>query len=330
MHTQLPGTTTEEELKRTARVLEIVMMIASAPGRFTRKVLADRFEIGERMITKDLSIIRHGLKLDLRHSQDGYYFEAMPNLPALQYSFSEALALLTAVQTARQVTGAHSPDLAAAIARMESLFPAEFSPLLRQTNYPVPMTAHGRHRQHMLMLLNRAMLGHRKVRMIYETASRDGDVTERAIRPYAIMPYGRSLQLVAYCEFRQSSRMFKLDRIPEARIIDEGYEIPDSFNLEDYLENTWGIMRAEGKPVEDVLLCFEAEAGRWVAEEEWHPSQEVEHLHDGRVLFRLVIAITDEFVKWVLRYGAMVRVEAPDHLRETVRREHLRAADHNR
>lgn len=65
------GTSNDEEIKRTSRILEMVLMIASAPERFSRKMLAERFDISERMVTKDLTVIRHGLKLDLQRSANG-------------------------------------------------------------------------------------------------------------------------------------------------------------------------------------------------------------------------------------------------------------------
>ncbi|MBK8048902.1 MAG: WYL domain-containing protein [Anaerolineales bacterium] len=326
MMDQLPGTTAAEELKRTSRIIEMVRMIANAPERYNRKALADRFEISERMIGKDLEVIRHGLKLPLLHSKQGYSFENTPHLPLLQYSFSEALALLSAVQAALQMAEIGSPDLAAAIARLEALFPAEFVPLLRQVSRPAPATAHGQHRQQMFILLNRALLGQNKVDMHYETASRGGDITERVVRPYAIMPYVRSWQLIAYCETRSAILMFKLDRIQEARILPERYVIPESFTVDGYMGNTWGALRSEHAKVDDVLLHFDAEAGRWVTEEAWHATQEVDHLEDGSVLFRVRIVVTPEFVKWVLRYGSQVKVIEPSHLREAVATEHKKAA----
>lgn len=318
-----------EEMKRTSRILEIVQLIAVAPRRYLRRDLAQRFEISERMIQKDLDVIRHGLKLRLMHSPDGYYFEEMPRLPALQYSFSEALALLLAVQAARQVSGIGSAELAAAIARLEALFPPEFTPLLRQITSQPMVTVQREHRQQMLMLLHRALLEGRKVRMVYETRSRGGEVSERVVRPYHIMPYVRSWQLIAYCERRDEVVMFKVDRIREATLLDERYHIPDDFDLDAYLGATWGIMRGEaGEPV-DVVLRFEPEAGRWVAEEYWHESQQVEEQPDGSILFKLHIAITPEFVNWLLYYGSRVRVVKPEWLREQVVEEHKRAAEVN-
>ena len=167
-----------EETKRTSRVLEIVHIISTAPRRYLRWDLAHRFEVSERMIQKDLDIIRHGLKLPLLHSPEGYYLEKVPRLATLQYTFAEALALLLAVQAAQRVSGVSSAELAAAVARLEALFPSEFTPLLRQAVSQPVTTAQREHRQQMLMLLNRALLEGRKVRMVYETRSRDGAVSE--------------------------------------------------------------------------------------------------------------------------------------------------------
>jgi len=314
-------------MKRTSRILEIVQLIAVAPRRYLRRDLAQRFEISERMIQKDLDVIRHGLKLPLLHSPKGYYFEEMPRLPALQYSFPEALALLLAMQAARQVSGIGSAELAAAVARLEALFPPEFTPLLRQVVGQPLLTAQREHRQQMLMLLHRALLEGRKVRMVYETRSRGGEVSERVVRPYHIMPYVRSWQLIAHCERRDEVIMFKVDRIQEATLLDERYRIPDDFDLDAYLGATWGLMRGEAGEPEDVVLRFEPEAGRWVAEEYWHPSQRVEEQPDGSVLFKLHIAITPEFVNWLLYYGSRVEVLEPAHLRQRVAEEHRRAAE---
>ena len=74
-----------------------------------------------------------------------------------------------------------------------------------------------------------------------------------------------------------------------------------------------------------MVLLFEAEAGRWVAEERWHKSQESEVLPDGRVRMRFQVGVTPEMVSWLLYYGCRVEVEEPAWLRERVREEHGRA-----
>ncbi len=78
---------------------------------------------------------------------------------------------------------------------------------------------------------------------------------------------------------------------------------------------------AAGKP-EPVVLLFEPEAGRRVAEEEWHHSQQSETLPDGRVRVTFYVGVTPEMVSWLLYYGARVEVVEPGWLRERVADEH--------
>jgi hypothetical protein len=94
------------ELQRASRILEVVSRISARPRMWTRGGLANNFEVSERQITKDLDVIRHGLKLDLRYERGGgYYFETIPSLPAVSYSLSEALAIYLAAEAGRRMTG---------------------------------------------------------------------------------------------------------------------------------------------------------------------------------------------------------------------------------
>jgi len=325
----IPGLGRAEETKRTARVLEMVQIIALAPRRYHRRDLAERFEVSERMIQKDLEVICHGLRLPLLRSPDGYYFERMPQLPALQCTFPEALALFMAVQVARRVSGIGSAELTAAVARLETLFPAEFAPLLRQITSAPATFARREHRQQMLLLLHRALLMGQKVHMVYETRSRGGERKERIVHPYHILPYVRSWHLIAYCELRNQVLVFKVDRILEARLLEERYTIPEDFNIDAYLGDCWGLVRGEPGEVEEVVLRFEQETGLRVTEEYWHKSQKVEEEPNGHILFKVRIPVTAEFVNWVLYYGSRVEVLQPVWLRERVAEEHRRAAQIN-
>ena len=181
-----------EETLRTTRILQIIQLIDRQPNHWLRRDLAAKFELSERQIDKDLQVIRHGLKLDLCHSSEGYYFETVPTLPAISYNFSEALALLQAAHAAHSVPGIASTDLAAAIARLEAIFPPEFSALLRQMVRQAQQFSTESPRQEKLRLLYEAMAFRRKVWLAYEVGSRDGERTERVVRPYHLLPYVRS------------------------------------------------------------------------------------------------------------------------------------------
>jgi len=126
---------------------------------------------------------------------------------------------------------------------------------------------------------------------------------------------------VAFCEARRDIRLFKADRIRALSISGEPYDIPADFDLEAYLGDGWGLLRAHGAPVEHVVLDFDPTAGRWVSEERWHPRQQVTPLADGGVRFEVEVSVTHELVRWVLSYGRHVAVRSPDGLRDAVRAE---------
>ncbi len=319
----------DNQIRRTARVLEIIQQIATQPGRWSRKALAECHEISERMITKDLEIVRVRLGLKLEHDGAGYYFVRLPHLPTATYTFAEAMALLTAARQAQAVPGINSSELAAAIARLESIFPDELRPLLHEATDQLPKRASKTHRQTMLALLHRARVEYRQVEMLYLTSHR-GETNRRVVEPYHLMPYGRSWHLIAYDHKRENVLQFKVDRIQEATLLDTRYNIPPDFDVDEYLGEGWGLMRGAAREPEDVSLLFEAQAGRWVAEERWHKSQVNEELPDGRFRITFHVGITPEMVRWLLYYGGDVFVERPLWLREAVRQGHNNGAAKNK
>jgi len=327
MNGSLSGGGRDNTIRRTARVLEIIQQIARAPRRWSRRALAEHHEVSERMIQKDLELIRYRLGLSLRHEDGTYYFEWLPCLPTTTYTFAEALSLLAAARAAQAIPGINSVELAAAIARLESLFPSEIARLAREATDTLPRRAVKAHRQTMLTLLHRALAERRQIRIAYATGSRSGEITERVVEPYHIMAYGRSWHMIAYDHRRQEILQFKVDRVLKAEILDTTYVIPEDFDLDTYLGDAWGLMRGAAGEPELVVLLFEPEAGRWVAEESWHKSQESEIMPDGRVRVTFHVGVTPEMVHWLLYYGSRVQILEPAWLRERVAEEHRRAAE---
>lgn len=323
MQDELHGPGRLEETKRLARVLDVIHDIAVAPRQWTRRALAAKYGIGERQIQRDLDLIRHRLLLEMKRTRDGYYFVRLPHLPTVSYSLSEALALLLAAQAGREY-GVNSSELASAIVRLESVFPTEFRPLLHDLGRDGPSA--GRENERTLLALQRALAMRRKVRLTCEVASRDGESIERVVCPYCLLPYSRAWYLVGYCELRHAVRTFKVERITSLEMTEEPYEVPADFSLEEAPGGAWGLMWGAAGPPEDVTLRFTADAGRWVTEETWHASQQVEVADDGSYLMRFHVGVTPEFVGWLMRHGADVRVLAPEWLRQELAERHRAAA----
>jgi predicted DNA-binding transcriptional regulator YafY len=307
------------ELQRASRILEIVARISARPRMWTRAGLANDFEVSERQITKDLDIIRHGLKLDLRYERGGgYYFETIPHLPAVSYSLSEALAIYLAAEAGRRMTGIPQEDLSAALARLSSIMPTELSPLL-VSGTMMPPQGRDTHREAMLTELYHAIASRNSVEMEYVPASRPQNKTRRRVDPYAVLPTSYSWYLIGWCHLRQDVRIFKVDRIRVIQQTDYSFEPDAEFDVEDFLLEGWGITRVPDQEPEVIELRFSGPAAHWVSEENWHPTQHVEWLDDGYVRFRLKLPVTEELARWVLSYGSYCEVVSPESLRSWIR-----------
>lgn len=304
-----------DETRRVSRLLDLAWRIAVAPRHWTRHRLAAHYEVSERQITSDLTLMRHGLHWQVRTGHTGYYFDPLPAVPGVQFTLPEALALLLAVRASMALPGIGSVELTAAIARLASLVPSQLQPLVALPELlPSP-------REQTLRTLQLALGQRQRVHLTYETASRGGEVTERDFDPYAIFPYGRSWHVIGHCHLRNAIRDFKADRIVAVAPRAIPYAIPADFNVADFLNGGWGLMRDTGEPAQEVVLRFSALAGRWVREERWHTTQEITDEADGQVLFRVHVPITPELRRWIFHYGTEVEVLTPSSLRQWMRDE---------
>jgi len=313
-----------DETRRVSRLLDIAWRIAAAPRHWTRRRLAELYEVSERQITSDLAVVRHGLHWQVRTCHTGYYFDPLPSIPGVQFTLPEALALLLAMRASMALPGVGSVELTAALARLASLVPPQIQALVALPDLPPSA------REQTLRTLQLALGQRRRVHLTYQTASRGGEVTKREFDPYAIFPYGRSWHVIGYCHLRDDIRDFKVDRIVAVEPRTASYAIPDDFSIADFLDAGWGLMRTIGEQAEEVILRFSPRAGRWVREERWHTTQEIREEPDGKVRFRVHVPITLELCRWVFHYGSEVEVLAPPALREWVRKEAERVAEQYR
>lgn len=328
MNLLLPGKgRPHDETKRISRVLEIIQMITINPHKYRRADLSERFEISERMIQKDFDLVRHGLKLKLLRGEGGYYFETVPKMPAITYTASEALSLMLSAKAAVAAGGIDTGALSSALARLEAIFPLEFVPVLHKV-LPRPRRLEKSSMiSDKLLLLHTALMKSRKVEMKYKTLYRKGEPKWRKVHPCCVLPYQRSWHLIAFCEMRKRVRTFKLDRILDAKITSEAYLFPDGFSPESFMANTWGILHREKGHPEAVVLKFDARAGTWVNEDVRHPTREIEVLPDGKILFKVTVDLSPDFIGWILSNGDHVEVIEPERLRREVAEAHRRAAE---
>jgi predicted DNA-binding transcriptional regulator YafY len=130
--------------------------------------------------------------------------------------------------------------------------------------------------QGMLKTLHRAILEHRVVEIDYRPP---GKVQQtRCIEPYAVLVYQASLYIAAADpeaagEIAARLRHFKLDRFQRATLRDQWFQPADDFQIEAHLGQGLGVFSPTQPQRYRIRLSPFAAA--WVAEEPWHPRQEL-------------------------------------------------------
>jgi predicted DNA-binding transcriptional regulator YafY len=159
---------------------------------------------------------------------------------------------------------------------------------------------------------------HRKIIEIhYFTMSRK-EKTRRKVAPYKIWFFDGAFYLVGNCGLREDIRIFALDRIKSLKLTDETFEMPEGFNVEDFMQTSFGVFHGEPQ---DVRIRFAAEVAGYISEKTWHQTQKIKPQKDGSLIFEARVAGTDEIKFWLMTWGSKAEVLSPPSLREEIKSE---------
>jgi predicted DNA-binding transcriptional regulator YafY len=175
--------------------------------------------------------------------------------------------------------------------------------------------------QETLRLVQEALRSHRTLEAEYHSYGREA-VTHRRLDPVHIWTQQGSIYLAAYCHQREGVRTFALERLRQVRLTEDTFVPPADFDVERYLAGSFGLF--QGRPVQ-VRLRFSREVARYVAEGQWHPTQQVAPHLTGELDLSLNVPISPELTRWILSHGKDVEVLAPHSLRTAIRHEWLAA-----
>jgi predicted DNA-binding transcriptional regulator YafY len=170
--------------------------------------------------------------------------------------------------------------------------------------------------------LSEATAKRKRVEILYRAISTGRD-TKRKVDPYQVWVMNGGFYLIGLCHLRNSIRTFAMDRIKSFKVVDESFHFPKDFNLEDYLQTAFHVMR--GDP-EKIKVRFSPGAAHVVRERIWHPTQEVRELDGGGLEVSLEVPINYEIVSWILGFGSAAEVVHPISLRRLISEELQTAA----
>ncbi|RKS67910.1 proteasome accessory factor C [Motilibacter peucedani] len=157
-----------------------------------------------------------------------------------------------------------------------------------------------------LPLVREALAEGRRLHLRYWSAGRD-EVTERDVDPMRLLVVEGRPYLEGWCRRVDDVRLFRLDRVERAEVLDVAAEVPATAQPRELDAGLW-------QPGEsDVTVTLELEpGGRWVSE--YYPCERVEELGEGRLRVELRTPQTGWVARLALRLAGAGRVVAPPEL----------------
>jgi predicted DNA-binding transcriptional regulator YafY len=171
--------------------------------------------------------------------------------------------------------------------------------------------------------ISEATATRKKVEILYKAVS-TGRETVRKVDPYQVWAMNGGFYLIGLCSLRNAVRTFAMERIKRFKLLDESFQLPKDFDLDDYLQTAFHVMRGEPQKVK---VRFSSGAAHVLRERIWHPTQELRELTDGGIEISLEVPINYEIVSWILGFGSAAEVIQPHSLRKRIMEELRSAAE---
>ncbi|MEO5710178.1 MAG: WYL domain-containing protein [Nocardioidaceae bacterium] len=160
--------------------------------------------------------------------------------------------------------------------------------------------------------LARAVEERRQVRLDYYVPARD-ESTERVVDPLRVVTADGNTYLEAYCHLAEDQRLFRLDRISTAEVLDTPVEQHTDLEPRDLAD---GIFQPS---TDDLLVTIRLSPGaRWVSE--YYPVEDAKPVRGGGLTVRMRVGDPAWLTRLMLRLGSTAELVDPPELADSVRR----------
>ncbi|WP_051712323.1 helix-turn-helix transcriptional regulator [Spirillospora albida] len=209
-------------MNRTDRLYALVEELrARAPRRVSARELAARFEVSVRTIERDIGALQQGgvpIFADVGRG-GGYTLDKSRTLPPLNFTPAEAVAVAVALGRAdgAPYSWAARTALQKIVAAMSAADGASARSLAGRIRFVTPLGAQAP--PSVPAVLEEAVTARRVVRLGYVDG--EGRETERDVEPIAFTSLNLSWYLAGWCRLREARRIFRIDRVARAALLDE-------------------------------------------------------------------------------------------------------------
>lgn len=294
------------------RLLHMVILLLNR-RRMKARELADTLGVTVRTVYRDMeSLCQAGIPLVTYQGQNGGIGIAEGyRLDRTVMTDEEWASVMVALKSlSKSYTGSNA---AALVEKLRTVMPEQRESFRVKTESVLidfsPWGADAR-TEEKVRLLKEAVESGRMVAFAYTSAK--NETLDRRVEPHTLVLKGQSWYLYGWCGSRQDFRLFKLSRMREIRVLQEG------FARREVRLDQWDLAEEWNRSgTVEVLLRFEPGL-RMVVEDRFGVEQ-VELDEAGRVLVRFAYREDEWLYGFLLSFGPGAEVLEPPHLREILR-----------
>jgi predicted DNA-binding transcriptional regulator YafY len=221
-------------MTKAERLLNLVTYMRSRRTAITASELADRLEVSERTIYRDIqSLMLTGIPIE-GEAGVGYLLNSETSIAPLMFSESEIEALVLGMRLVKSCGDNEIIQQAdSALTKIRSVISEPMMHRLNHKATPFLVPEYGRENRVKFGEEIRSAIQKKKSIVIRYTDNKQAE-SERELEPLGLVFWGASWTLAAWCLMRQDYRSFRLDRIIELTLTERD-TAPNEHNLQSYL-----------------------------------------------------------------------------------------------
>ncbi|MFZ5876097.1 MAG: helix-turn-helix transcriptional regulator [Nitrospirota bacterium] len=265
-------------MTRLERLLSIALVL-SARRRLRAQELAEEFSVTLRTVYRDIRALQQAGFPVVGTAGDGYRIPAASQLRPLAFEPGEAEVLVMAARLLDALVDASLKDrLRSAVSKLEAVLSPAAIERVQDLRDRVAIGPRDRPSGPVATLLE-AVNSRRVVTVAYDGLAR-GERTHRAIEPIGLVRYANVWLVPAFCRLRKDLRVFRADRVVDARLTSEAFVPRPGLTLTDYIrmcEREAAACTSPDKPLSPARRSLQA-----VATEPHHQEASHERTHPDR------------------------------------------------
>ena len=162
-----------------------------------------------------------------------------------------------------------------------------------------------------------AMKNSNVINMTYHSYWRDNS-NNFDVEPYCVKLFRQRWYLLGRSPYKNKIMIYALDRIQELWVTDEKFELPASFNANEFFSEYFGVNIGNDIDVETVKLKVASYQANYIRAVPLHHSQEEIERNENFSIFELRLRPTNDLIREILWHGEAVEVLEPIEFRNEI------------